>query len=275
MKLSIITINRNNVIGLKKSIDSVVEQSFGDFEYIIVDGASADGSVDLIKELSSTYKRDLKWVSEPDSGIYNAMNKGIKMASGEYLLFLNSGDCLADTGILEKIGLEEFEYDVICGNAIMSESKYHKEVLYNSPVDLRASHLLKSHLSHQASFIKKQLFFDICFYDETYRVISDWIFFIQALLFNNGTYKHIDLIISICETEGVSLNPSSEELIRSEHVRFSNESLKYFKDDYDELEKNQILCERLDYKLLMRFGQSFLFRLIFRIYRKCIYKYVK
>ena len=94
MSVSIITINRNNIIGLKTTIASVLNQKYSDFEFIIVDGASSDGSSDLIAAISSDHR--VKWVSEPDSGIYNAMNKGVRMSSKDYLLFLNSGDAFHD-----------------------------------------------------------------------------------------------------------------------------------------------------------------------------------
>ena len=87
MKLSIITINLNNAAGLRKTIQSVVNQTYIDFEYIIIDGFSSDGSIEVIKEYAD---RINYWVSEPDRGIYNAMNKGILKTSGEYIHFLNS-----------------------------------------------------------------------------------------------------------------------------------------------------------------------------------------
>ena len=94
MFLSIITINRNNAEGLKKTLESVASQTCRDFEHIIIDGASTDGSVDVIKDYvaSPSGKNVSYWISEPDSGIYNAMNKGIKKASGDYISLLNSGD---------------------------------------------------------------------------------------------------------------------------------------------------------------------------------------
>ena len=110
MKLSIITINRNNAAGLEKTMQSVASQTFKEFEYIIVDGASTDGSVDVIKKYDSQFAH-LKWVSEPDSGIYNAMNKGIRMATGDYIQILNSADILAAPNVTERmiIALKESE----------------------------------------------------------------------------------------------------------------------------------------------------------------------
>lgn len=99
MKFSIITINYNNCEGLEKTIQSVIEQSYKGYEYIVIDGGSTDGSIDIIKkyEPSITF-----WVSEKDSGIYNAMNKGIRHSTGEYLNFMNSGDTFYEPEVLKK-----------------------------------------------------------------------------------------------------------------------------------------------------------------------------
>ena len=112
MKLSIITINRNNAQGLRKTIESVISQTFTDFEYLIIDGASTDGSTDVIKQYEDkiTY-----WISEPDKGIYNAMNKGILKAVGAYCLFLNSGDALSKDSILSDVFNKEYNSDILCG----------------------------------------------------------------------------------------------------------------------------------------------------------------
>ena len=126
MKLSIITINRNNAAGLRKTMASVFSQTYKDFEYIVVDGASTDESVEVIKEFAQKFSSPSRvksstrlncqwpsieqngvdrftWISEPDTGIYNAMNKGIGMSVGEYSLMLNSGDYLAGEDVLERV----------------------------------------------------------------------------------------------------------------------------------------------------------------------------
>ena len=102
MKLSIVTINRNNAFGLERTLQSIVNQTYKEFEYIIVDGASTDDSVTVIKKYVSEIAH-LKWVSEPDKGIYNAMNKGIRMATGDYIQILNSADCLAAPEVTERM----------------------------------------------------------------------------------------------------------------------------------------------------------------------------
>ena len=103
LKLSIITINLNKREGLKKTMQSVFEQSFKDFEYIVIDGGSTDGSKELLQSYSSkiTY-----WVSEKDNGIYHAMNKGAAKSTGNYLLFLNAADVLTDKKVIEKVADE-------------------------------------------------------------------------------------------------------------------------------------------------------------------------
>src|SRR4051812_22804100 len=99
-RLSIITINYNNVSGLRKTVESVVNQTSQDFEYIVIDGGSTDGSVDVLKQYAKKIKY---WISEPDKGIYNAQNKGILKATGEYCHFINSGDYLVKNDVIEKM----------------------------------------------------------------------------------------------------------------------------------------------------------------------------
>ena len=100
MKLSIVTINYNNLSGLQKTIDSVLQQSFKDYEWIIIDGGSTDGGKELLEKNQNHFAY---WCSEPDKGIYNAINKGLSHATGDYIQFLNSGDWLYDSTILEKV----------------------------------------------------------------------------------------------------------------------------------------------------------------------------
>ena len=125
MKLSVITINYNNRDGLRQTIESVVGQTYRDFEYIIIDGGSTDGSVDVIKEYAD--KIDY-WVSEKDKGIYNAMNKGVAVALGEYCLFLNSGDTLCHPDVLAQVQKAGTDADIICRNAIIHEDSHRRNI---------------------------------------------------------------------------------------------------------------------------------------------------
>ena len=124
VKITIITINFNNCEGLGKTIDSVVSQSCHDYEYIVIDGGSTDGSVNVIKDNADNIDY---WVSEKDDGIYNAMNKGIDHATGEYCLFLNSGDTLHDCEVIASV-VPVLEADIVVGAIRKCTSGYVKRL---------------------------------------------------------------------------------------------------------------------------------------------------
>src|SRR5574344_1377354 len=118
--ISIITVNKDNCAGLKFTIDSVLCQTFKDYEWIVIDAASTDGSVELIKQ----YQEHISyWVSEPDGGIYAGMNKGILKATGEYILFLNSGDSLADNDVLENVHQNNLNGDIVLGRINLCDAQ--------------------------------------------------------------------------------------------------------------------------------------------------------
>lgn len=199
MKISIITINLNNKDGLKKTIESVINQTVYDkVEYIIIDGGSTDGSIDVIKENLDKFSF---WASEKDNGIYNAMNKGIKVSTGDYLLFLNSGDYLKENNVLEK-ALPYLEYDVVYGNEWKVNERYKGPYEAKYPDKLDEGFFRRTSLPHQSTFIRSELFKENT-YSETFKIISDWKFFIEA--FRSGkTYKHMPFIVSVYDCSGFS-----------------------------------------------------------------------
>jgi len=204
MKLSIITINRNNANGLRKTIESVVCQTFKDFEYIVIDGASTDDSVNVMNEYSKHFAYS---ISEPDNGIYEAMNKGIKAAKGEYCLFLNSGDYLSSNSILEKAFEYNFFEDVVYGDVIYENSLGEKIFMkYDSNLSilnfLPRGNLLN--ICHQSSFIKKSLFKKFGFYRTDLKISSDQAFFIKVIFEGGSTYRYIPIAISIYDVAGIS-----------------------------------------------------------------------
>ena len=195
MKISVITINYNNRDGLNKTIDSVVNQSSQDFEYIVIDGGSNDGSLDVIKQ----YSQDINyWVSEPDRGVYHAMNKGIDVAQGEYCIFMNSGDLFYNNYVLSEIMPYLNGTDVVLGDTLESDGtiKFHKE-------EMTFKTLYKGSLSHQSSFIKMSLLKKY-HYDETLKIVSDWKFFLQTLIIDNCSYIGVPLFISIYDVSGIT-----------------------------------------------------------------------
>ena len=178
MKYSIITVNFNNKNGLRKTIESVIHQTCQDFEYIVIDGGSTDGSTDVLKEYDAHINY---WVSEPDGGIYQGMNKGIKKAQGEYLNFMNSGDCFYDDKRLELVCNTHFDADIIVGSDYYYNSDTRQDFTSNLPPRLSMYSLYKGSFPHQSSFFRRELF-NNCLYDENLRMVSDWKFFIQKII---------------------------------------------------------------------------------------------
>ena len=214
-KISIITINFNNKKGIKKTIESVVNQTVfnKNIEYIIIDGGSTDGSVNVIEK----YKDKLHYyVSEKDNGIYEAMNKGVSHATGEYCLFLNSGDKFCENNVIEQ-AIPYLEEDVVYGN-LMLNSKQKK--MY--PDRISVDYFSYESLPHPSSFIRTKLLKDNP-YKTNYGIISDWIFFRECVA-RGRKFKHINVLVSDFYLGGASSN------VR----KVQNEKNRYFGDnEYD------------------------------------------
>jgi glycosyltransferase involved in cell wall biosynthesis len=212
IKLSIITVNRNNVGGLKKTIESVMAQTYTAFEFIIIDGASEDDSPRIIEEHAGklTY-----WISEPDNGTYGAMNKGVRVATGEYCLFLNSGDFMIHSGVLEDIFSKDLTADIVSGNVlkIRPNNKFRR---VSSPESVSLHKLCIHSLPHQATLIRRSLFEETGYYNESYRIVSDWEFFLKALVIHEKSYQHIDLDFSYFKIGGISSSSENFALSREE-----------------------------------------------------------
>lgn len=234
MKLSIITINYNNAAGLKKTLDSVATQTYTDFEHIIVDGASTDGSVDEIIAYSQSpiaNRHKITWISEPDTGIYNAMNKGIKMANGEYLLFLNSGDFLIGEDVLEKVFENELKADILCARCHVSDNG---KVVWtsNPPEEVTFGTLYLVGLAHQSTFIRKSLFEQYGYYDESFRYNADIEFWYRAIVDNGASTQKIDVITTDYNLDGISSKEHQADSYIKEKERILA-PYKAFVVDYD------------------------------------------
>jgi len=243
MKLSIITINFNNKVGLEKTIQSVLSQTSHDFEWVVIDGSSTDGSKETIEKYQNHFAY---WCSEPDKGIYNAMNKGIAHANGEYLLFLNSGDSLHDDGILNEFhGLKKSE-DIIAGDIALDGSLEH---VLCSPDDSELDYdfMRFSTVRHSAAFIKRSLFEKYGGYDESFRIVSDWKFFLEVLIKHNCSYYHWNRVVSDFNTEGISERPETNELHMKERQKVFEEFLPRYNKT---LKKRDQRIKELDIPLL-------------------------
>lgn len=209
--ITVITVNQNNAPGLALTIESVVDQVYNDYEYIIIDGGSLDGSVDIINKYA---EKIYYWISEPDSGIYGAMNKGILQANGEYLLFLNSGDILADDYVLEKVINSNLNEDIIYGDIIISDGG--RKSVQKFPERIDYAYMFSNSIGHPGTFIKKELFNSIGLYNENLRIVSDWEFFIKAIIKNKVSCRHLDFPVSVFSLGGNSSSSANSGKIRSE-----------------------------------------------------------
>jgi glycosyltransferase involved in cell wall biosynthesis len=257
MKLSIITINKNNAIGLEKTIQSVIEQTYNDFEYIVIDGASTDNSVEVIKKYSSKLNY---WVSEPDTGIYNAMNKGIKKAHGEYCLFLNSGDYLISSKTLQDVFNEInniSQSDIFYTNCIKSNNTV---IIY--PDNITINDILKIGISHQNSLIKRSLFLEHELYNEELIIASDSEFFLKEIWKYKSKFYKINTNITFFDVNGIGSQLTPEQFA---------ESIIVYRNVFQEL--SDTIIEATDYHktvyydIIKNYGSSKLLIFGLRTYR--------
>lgn len=263
MLLSIITINYNNCEGLRKTVASVVSQTFRDFEWIVIDGGSTDGSKELIEQYADHFSY---WVSEPDKGIYNAMNKGIRAAKGDYLLFLNSGDWLIDDDVLLDFSNNGFAADIVDGNIHLIYEDREEDAFAPKRVDF--DFFKHGTLWHPCAFIKKSLFDKCGCYNEEFRVISDWEFFMRAVTINGASYERFNRIVSCFPVNGISADPLFEQEKkqdrRNAYLKFVPES---FLDAYEKLdnEARRLREVKREYDMLKDGRLGFLVRLASRL----------
>lgn len=272
MKLSVITINFNNAIGLKKTIESVAEQTYREYEHIIVDGNSTnDDSVRIIQEYdyqqrsaSNSTKPTIRWISDSDKGIYAAMNKGVRMAQGEYVLMLNSGDAFVDTHVLERIVPQLDGTDIVQGNIIEEyEGKRVQNKGYGySEITMRD--VMAGNFLHQASFCRRDLFVHYGYFDESYAIVADKKFFMTCLGLHNASFKYVDINVTYFDTTGICLvkiepwsDKHEEENERLMRELFSIRLLSYMKES----DKNKPLMEILQKHKWIMHITTFLLRL--------------
>jgi glycosyltransferase involved in cell wall biosynthesis len=257
--LTIITINYNNYEGLKKTVESIFNQTFKDYEYIVIDGGSIDGSKEYIEEHASKFVYS---VCEKDNGVYDAMNKGIKHANGDYLLFLNSGDCFFDSETLSKLFSYQFDEDIVYGDVVWEKLDESDAQMHQSfPKKISFDYFTKNSLPHQSSLIKKKLFETVGLYDENCRIAADWAFFILAIYKYNCSYLHIDVPISICGRDGISCSPENQHQITMEREFILNTHFSSFiaeLNDYHLLKKehSKLTNDYLELKRQLALAQN-------------------
>ncbi len=263
MKISIITVCKNADNAIERTMLSVVTQSrFNEsIEYLVVDGASTDKTVEIIKQYSNKYP--IKWISEPDSGIYNAMNKGIKMATGEYLLFLNAGDYLVHYNVIKSLVnlFESGEFDVIYG-----------DVLYINPLTeqyfIKATKkpdmffFFENSLAHQAVFYKRTTFDRFGSYDEKFTILADNVFNKKIFCDEHVPIKYIDHVVSVFLGDGIS---STNNSLGSQERKIFQEN--YFsKNEIEEIKKKQKRTETIKFRQTKKSLLRFLAKVLTKIH---------
>lgn len=213
--ISVITINLNNGKGLSDTISSVANQTYSNVEHIIIDGGSIDTSLDILQANSSK----LKWISEKDNGINAAMNSGIEMASGDYLLFLHSGDYLCNNEVLENLlANQNGTYDLIYGN-IEKILKTGEHVVEKMPAKLSFRFMEQSGLYRTTTLIRKKLFQQIGKFDEQITLAADWVFLFRAVVLENATYLYKDINVAVFSMDGITSKLGKQSFIKAEKKR--------------------------------------------------------
>lgn len=277
MKLTIITINYNNISGIKETMESVLSQTSRDFEYIIVDGASSDLSLQAIRDngiaindMSDIHGISVSCVSEPDSGIYNAMNKGIRIAKGDYIHFLNSGDWLVNESVVSNV-LNELnslqqggcDYDIFVGNVISVRPDGKKRYDVNDR-NVSLFTFYRSTIQHTSAYIRRSLFERFGLYDETLRIVSDWKWYLEAVGLGDATVGFTDLYVSCFDRTGISstqLDLDKQERRKVLETLLPQNLLKDYDQYYFDIVQMQRIKHHRPLYRLVWFAERVLFKL--------------
>ena len=243
MKISIVTINYNNAEGLRRTLESVAAQTYHEIEHVIVDGNSTDGSVDIIKDYYHQFEiGDLRldnviWSSEPDNGIYNAINKGICKSTGDYIQILNGGDMLAAPDVTARMiaalesanslntnSLNEDNIAILYGNMLKTYDgkKLERDTceggMYTPESFL---YFYKGTLNHDCAYIRRDLFDKYGLYNEEMKICSDWEWYVKAIVLGGEKPVYTDIDVTIFDMNGVSESyGKNADLIKRERCEY-------------------------------------------------------
>jgi glycosyltransferase involved in cell wall biosynthesis len=254
MKISVITVNYNDAVGLRRTLESVAAQNYHNIEHIVIDGGSSDDSVNVIQEYVTKVKseegsgKSVIWVSEKDKGIYNAMNKGIRKATGGYIQFLNSGDWYAAPDVLEQIAGELEKHNnpkMLFGTCIDIDDEGRR---YPQGKDIKYSllQLYESSYPHETSFFKRELFEADKYgmFDESLRIVSDWKWFLEAIGVGQLKPIFVDVDVAFFDVHGIS--STHKELDKKERRKVLEEVLPpAILRDYDKYAFEMMQMDRL------------------------------
>lgn len=278
MKLTIITINYNNASGLRKTMESVLVQTSQDFEYIVIDGGSTDISGQVINQMclmksDASLKGEViingiqvRWISEKDNGIYHAMNKGIQLAQGDYIQFLNSGDILASSNVIGTMIATLPNCSIYYGNMLkhMPNGKLFRDTSGQGSITMFTFY--KGALNHSPAFIKRSLFEKYGLYDENLKIVSDWKWYLNVIGLQNESVKYTNLDVTCFDMTGIS---NTNLILEKQERRMVLEELipKSVLADYDK--------HYLDIERIIRINKYKIPKLFFLLFERVIFKFEK
>ena len=278
MKLTIITINYNNASGLRKTMESVFVQTSQDFEYIVIDGGSTDISSQVINQMclmksDASLKGEVivngiqvRWISEKDNGIYHAMNKGIQLAQGDYVQFLNSGDILASSNVIGTMIATLPNCSIYYGNMLkyMPNGKLFRDTSGQGSITMFTFY--KGALNHSPAFIKRSLFEKYGLYDENLKIVSDWKWYLNVVGLQNESVKYTNLDVTCFDMTGIS---NTNSILEKQERRMVLEELipKSVLADYDK--------HYLDIERIIRINKYKIPKLFFLLFERVIFKFEK
>ena len=231
--ISVITINYNNASGLRRTLDSVFSQDYKSIESIVIDG----GSTDLSKSTIIAFEDKIRyWISETDTGPYQAMNRGIEQAKGDYLLFLNSGDVFSSQNALsEFVGHGQFSGDVIYGDYLFVQGGKK-----NYPDQLSPYYFMRTSLPHQSTLFSKRVFELMGPYDESYKLSGDRSFYLASFLDGRFEFRHVPVPLSVFDLRGMSNDPATRELKLMEDDRLFRDHYGVYYEDMKLLAQKEL-----------------------------------
>lgn len=246
-EISIITVVKDDCAGMKVTAESIVHQSaFSRIEWVVIDAASRDGTVDVIQSHSD---KIAFWVSEPDSGIYDAMNKGLEKVKGKYCLFLNAGDALHANDVIERVLANENygRVDYLSGSTQLCRHG-KKEAIDYAPEKVTGRLLFERSLSHQATFIRTSRLKSMGGYDRAYKITADAKAFFHDIIILNASYEPLHFVVADYDITGIS--STNYQLTTEERNRFLSTLLpSRMYDDYRKMVYGETALEKIQIKI--------------------------
>ncbi|MBB3187175.1 glycosyltransferase family 2 protein [Microbacter margulisiae] len=236
MRISIITVAYNSSDTIREAIESILAQTFSDIEYIIIDGQSRDNTVAIIKEYACRLGNRMRWISEPDSGIYDALNKGIRMATGDIVGFLHSDDVFSSVNVLSRIHhvFETYHADVVYGDLVyVKHSNLTKAIRYWESKEFTDALLQRGWMPpHPTVFVRREVYQHNGLYDPKLQISADYDFLLRIFKNEKLRMVYLSTLIVKMRSGGIS-NRNLPNIVQK------------MREDYQSLQRNQIFCPML------------------------------